>query len=162
MAGVFDYLGLKDMLDGGGAGKTGDTFEGGALSELLNSLGIRPVGFGRRQADPDPGSMMGPPMAPTLSTSGPAAPAPSYGYVVSPPQMPVGGGMPAAPPRPSDIGGLSYPGATLTPEQIEQLLMSLGLAPQMPMTTPPMGSGGGTYDTQYRGQYMPPNGKGPF
>ena len=39
------YLGLIDMLDGGGAGRSGQTFEGGPLSNFLNSLGIRPMGY---------------------------------------------------------------------------------------------------------------------
>lgn len=39
------YLGLIDMLDGGGAGRSGSTFEGGPLSNFLNSLGIRPMGY---------------------------------------------------------------------------------------------------------------------
>jgi len=39
------YTGLRDMFDGGGAGRTGDTFEGGgALSRFSNSMGIAPVG----------------------------------------------------------------------------------------------------------------------
>ena len=39
------YLGLFDMLDGGGPGRSGDTFQGGPLSGLLNALGIRPQGY---------------------------------------------------------------------------------------------------------------------
>ena len=39
------YLGLLDMLDGGGAGRSGQTFEGGPLSGFLNSLGVRPMGY---------------------------------------------------------------------------------------------------------------------
>lgn len=44
------YLGLIDMLNGGGAGRAGSTFEGGPLSGLLNSLGIRPMGYQDRLA----------------------------------------------------------------------------------------------------------------
>lgn len=63
------YLGLIDMLDGGGAGRSGSTFEGGPLSSLLNSLGIRPMGYQDRlsAARPAPRPM---PMA-----SGPPTPA---------------------------------------------------------------------------------------
>ena len=44
------YLGLLDMLNGGGAGRAGSEFEGGIFSELLNELGIRPFGSGRAMA----------------------------------------------------------------------------------------------------------------
>ena len=44
------FLGLLDMLDGGGAGRAGDTFEGGPLSGFLNALGIRPMGYRDRMA----------------------------------------------------------------------------------------------------------------
>lgn len=44
------YLGLLDMLDGGGAGRAGQTFQGGPLSGLLNALGIRPMGYRDRLA----------------------------------------------------------------------------------------------------------------
>lgn len=42
------------MFDGGGAGASGSTFEGGNLSELLNKLGIKPLGSrqGMAQARP--------------------------------------------------------------------------------------------------------------
>jgi hypothetical protein len=42
------FLGLLDMLDGGGAGRSGETFEGGPLSGFLNALGIRPQGYQER------------------------------------------------------------------------------------------------------------------
>lgn len=45
------YTGLLDMINGGGAGKAGDTFEGGLFSELLNGLGIRPRGYADRLAE---------------------------------------------------------------------------------------------------------------
>jgi hypothetical protein len=65
------YRGLIDMLNGGGAGRAGDTFEGGPLSGLLNSLGIRPMGYQDRLAAARP--MPRPMMAPTMVT--PAMPA---------------------------------------------------------------------------------------
>lgn len=40
------YTGLKDMLDGGGAGRSGAKFEGGPFSNALNSLGVKPLGGG--------------------------------------------------------------------------------------------------------------------
>ena len=46
------YTGLRDMFDGGGAGRSGDTFQGGGLrSGLLNAIGVRPLGYNQRQAE---------------------------------------------------------------------------------------------------------------
>ena len=42
------FLGLMDMIDGGGMGRAGSEFEGGPLSGLLNALGIRPQGYAAR------------------------------------------------------------------------------------------------------------------
>jgi hypothetical protein len=66
------FLGLLDMLDGGGAGRSGQTFEGGPLSGFLNALGIRPQGYQERmeQERMMPRPMMG------GSSSAPMAPAP--------------------------------------------------------------------------------------
>jgi hypothetical protein len=45
------YLSLLDMIDGGGAGRAGDTFQGGGiLSELANAL-ARPYGYEDRLRD---------------------------------------------------------------------------------------------------------------
>lgn len=67
------FLGLMDMIDGGGMGRAGQTFEGGPLSGFLNALGIRPQGYEDRlsQARPMPRPMMSSPMAAP-------APAPAY------------------------------------------------------------------------------------
>ena len=35
----------RDMVDGGGFGKSGLTFQGGPLSGLLNGMGVRPMGY---------------------------------------------------------------------------------------------------------------------
>ena len=66
------FLGLLDMLDGGGAGRSGETFEGGPLSGFLNALGVRPQGYQERmeQERMMPRPMMG------GSSSAPMAPAP--------------------------------------------------------------------------------------
>lgn len=47
------YTGLRDMFDGGGAGKSGATFEGGgALSAAANAVGLKPMApVGTRLAD---------------------------------------------------------------------------------------------------------------
>jgi hypothetical protein len=40
--------GLMDFIDGGGLGKAGAQFEGGALANLLNAIGVSPYGAKRR------------------------------------------------------------------------------------------------------------------
>lgn len=65
------YLGLIDMLNGGGAGRAGDTFEGGPLSGFLNALGIRPMGYQDRlfaaRPAPRPTVMAQPTAMPTVA-----------------------------------------------------------------------------------------------
>lgn len=72
------YLGLLDMINGGGAGRAGDTFEGGPLSGLLNLLGIKPRGFYDRQEEQQRQQMapipMIPPPAPATPPPNPYAP----------------------------------------------------------------------------------------
>lgn len=41
------YTGLLDMINGGGPGASGSTFQGGPFSGALNAMGISPVGSGR-------------------------------------------------------------------------------------------------------------------
>lgn len=76
-----EYKGLLDMLDGGGAGRSGQTFEGGPLSGILNALGIRPMGFIDRQAAarPMPRPMMAPSpaMQPQMAPPSPSPLVPS-------------------------------------------------------------------------------------
>ena len=48
------YTSFRDALDGGGAGRSGPTFEGGPLSGLLNTIGVRPLGYRDRQQEPAP------------------------------------------------------------------------------------------------------------
>lgn len=63
-----------DMMDGGGRGMAGDTFQGGLLSGILNAMGIRPAGYDARQtamgSDPTAASMMAAPapVAPVMSS----------------------------------------------------------------------------------------------
>jgi hypothetical protein len=42
---------FRDILNGGGAGMEGPRFEGGALSGLLNTIGIKPLGYYDRAAN---------------------------------------------------------------------------------------------------------------
>ena len=75
------FLGLMDMINGGGAGRAGDEFVGGPLSGLLNALGIRPRGYADRATS-----------APPATTYG--NPAPTYAPPPPPPLLPA----PAPPP----------------------------------------------------------------
>ena len=67
------FLGLLDMLDGGGAGRSGETFEGGPLSGFLNALGVRPQGYQERmERERMPMYSAGPPSRPTpMYSAGP-------------------------------------------------------------------------------------------
>jgi hypothetical protein len=137
------YQGLLDLINGGGAGQAGQTFEGGALSGLLNSLGIRPMGYRDRLAEarPAPNPMM---MEPTVSTMGAPPATGNYAYVAGRPDVPQAG-MPNA----------------AVPDQIAELLRLLGIGQQpYAMSTPPMGSMGGNYDPMYRGAMVPPSAQG--
>lgn len=61
------YTSLLDMLDGGGMGQSGQKFEGGLFSGLMNAMGIRPMGYQDRLAaarpQPRPQGMVPPPQA---------------------------------------------------------------------------------------------------
>jgi len=85
------YTSLLDMLNGGGAGTAGDEFQGGLFSDLLNAMGMRPMGYNDRAAAP--------PSAPTVSTSG--------GYAGGSPPM-----TPTPAPAPAGLGPFGMmPGA---------------------------------------------------
>lgn len=45
---------LRDMFDGGGAGRSGQQFEGGLLASLANALGIRPLDYQQPTATATP------------------------------------------------------------------------------------------------------------
>lgn len=97
MAGLLDFLSLKDMFDGGGAGASGTAFKGGPLSGLLNELGIRPMGY--RDAMERMKPMARPAAAPMAAPASPASPA----------------APPMAPPPPVAVQPLV---GSLTPEDI--------------------------------------------
>lgn len=44
--GTGGYTSFRDMIDGGGAGQSGSTFQGGPLSGTLNNAGVKPRGSG--------------------------------------------------------------------------------------------------------------------
>lgn len=72
-AGRAEYTSLRDMIDGGGAGRSGQTFEGGPLSGLLNSAGVRPSGYQDRLSEARP---MPRPQPSAQPVTGGVAPAP--------------------------------------------------------------------------------------
>ena len=45
------YLSLMDMIDGGGAGRSGDTFQGGGILSALGNTMMRPAGYEERLRD---------------------------------------------------------------------------------------------------------------
>ena len=65
------FLGLMDMIDGGGMGRSGQTFEGGPFSGLMNALGIRPAGYMDRLEEARP---MPRPVTARPALAGPANP----------------------------------------------------------------------------------------
>lgn len=78
---------LRDMFDGGGAGQSGPTFQGGPLSGLLNAIGVRPMGYKERLGSvrPQARPQMRPRLpVPPVVTAPPAAPAFQRQPVVTP------------------------------------------------------------------------------
>lgn len=81
--GAGGFKDMRDMIDGGGAGMSGPKFEGGAVSDIANRLGIKPLagqqqpmGQPAPQAMPQPAPMSQPPMMPQRPQMRPASAAP--------------------------------------------------------------------------------------
>lgn len=51
MADRVEYLNFLDMIDGGGAGRSGDRFEGGGLLSLIANELFKPAGYEQRMLD---------------------------------------------------------------------------------------------------------------
>lgn len=124
MAGLLDFISLRDMFDGGGAGRAGKTFEGGPLSGLLNTLGIRPMGYRDRLEDARP---IAPPAARPTAPTTPAGIAPAAPVT----SQPLIGGL-----TPADIleaiqRGAPAPYAQPAPPQRMPSLYELMLRDQM-------------------------------
>jgi hypothetical protein len=168
------YTGLLDMLNGGGPQAAGQTFQGGALSELLNSLGIRPMGYQNRMAEAQQQPAMMP-MAPRVSTMG----APPRGPGLSPvpdqiQQMMLPRG-PGLSPVPDQIRQMMP--TTPAPDQIAELLRMLGIDSRQPgvsqalaamsggqpyaMSASPRMPAGENYDPMARGAGVFSTGYGP-
>ena len=114
------FIGLLDLIDGGGAGRSGNQFEGGLLSDILNALGVRPRGFRERQEE----------MGQTRPMMRPAMLAPTYQpAMIAPSYQPAPAGVPLS----AQPGYFSPP--SLTPEQ---MMLSM---PPGGMTAPAMDAG---------------------
>jgi hypothetical protein len=140
------YLGLLDMIDGGGMGRAGQRFEGGGLlSDIANAL-ARPAGYMDRMAAvrpqarpmqaglPDmPMIQTPPPQQSPLEMFGGQAPNSSPIPVQQSP-LEMFGGQPPAPYTPPlqysgrGTAGMPYPQFAMTPEQRATLdyLRSIG------------------------------------
>jgi len=74
-----------DMMDGGGRGTFGDTFQGGLLSDILNAMGVRPRGYNARQEGMQVDASAPSIMAAPSSQPAPVAPVPqTYGMTSMP------------------------------------------------------------------------------
>lgn len=134
-----NFTGLLDMIDGGGAGRAGQQFEGARISEILNAIGIKPYGAEDRmravrpQARPDNFRQQFTPPVQTAPPSPPPMPQQS--------PMQMFGGMPPAPYSPPQqsplqaFGGM--PPAPYSPQMdpqaqaIMDYLRSIGVDPSM-------------------------------
>lgn len=70
------YINARDMVDGGGAGRSGQRFEGGILADIANALGIKPAGYRDRLENARPAQRQS---AQPATFSAPPAPAPTVG-----------------------------------------------------------------------------------
>jgi hypothetical protein len=114
-----NFTGLLDMIDGGGAGRAGQQFEGSRISEILNAIGIKPYGAADRtrpQARPDDFRHQ---FTPPIQTAPPPPPPPLPQQ--SPMQM--FGGMPPAPYSPQPLDPQT--------QAIMDYLRSIGVDPNM-------------------------------
>jgi hypothetical protein len=108
------FLGLLDMIDGGGAGQSGSKFEGGPLSGLLNALGIKPKGANE----------MAQPVAPVQPQA--PMPMPSPAPAMAPPAMPDVSTQPLPPSMQELLAALSSaPRGPYAPAQAPQAYPSL-------------------------------------
>lgn len=130
------YQGLLDMINGGGAGQAGPTFQGGALSDLLNSLGIRPMGYRDRQAEQAPPQMLQPRMSSMGAPRGPGlSPVPDQ---IQQMMLPRGPGLS---PVPDQIQQMMP--TTPVPDQISELLRMLGIDARQPGVSQALAAMGG-------------------
>ena len=126
------YLGLLDMIDGGGMGRAGQRFEGGGLlSDIANAL-ARPTGYMDRMAAVRPQAR---PMQAPMQAGGAL---PDMPVIQTPPPqqspMQMFGGMPPAPYSPqmeySGRGNVGMPAPQFagTPEEqaVLEYLRSIG------------------------------------
>ena len=129
-----DYTGLLDMFNGGGAGASGQRFEGGFLSGLLNDLGIKPMGYRDRM---EAMQNTRPQLRPQVSMQSQPQPM-QYG----------GRGDAAMHSRPMQGSGMT-PANAYAPQQGMTMGQSIS-APQMPPQRQPMQGSGMTPANAYQ------------
>ena len=135
---------LMDMINGGGAGMAGDTFQGGILSGLLNAIGVRPAGYRARQMQPQMSeeqvraqmgnapSVMAPPPVSTPSTAiAPAGVRSRYSAIRTPT-------LTQADIDALDLRGVA-PGTTMTPQEYLALQAARTQIDYGPRAPAPMG-----------------------
>lgn len=105
--------GLLDLIDGGGMGAKGNTFEGGPLSGLLNAMGVRPHGYADRMEAMQAGPQARPQQRPPMQMQMPA-----------PPPM-----QPVAPPRPVSLPPMQGPAGMTPPRSTPQPVQPNNAAP---------------------------------
>lgn len=118
-----------DMMDGGGRGMAGDTFQGGLLSSILNAMNIRPMGYNARQAA----------MAEQASSVTPQVTQRAVAPAVQPRPMP----RPTLPPAPMvDTSTPMQPGMNVMPDGEAFLRQNIAVVPALrgPSVDMPMAS----------------------
>lgn len=82
------FASLQDMFDGGGMGQSGQAFEGGPFSGLLNGLGMKPAGYEERLAAARPMARPVPSVQPVSRPQPMPAPQPIPSNTLPPEGMP--------------------------------------------------------------------------
>lgn len=120
-----DYISMRDMVDGGGPGASGADFKGGPFSDILNRVGVEPLGYNPSQQQQRPQARPMPQQQPQMATRGYAPPPVS----VSPlqPQTP---SMPQDPPSrsmPQDVVGARAKLEQMSDDELVRLAKAAGI-----------------------------------
>jgi hypothetical protein len=125
------YQGFNDMIDGGGAGQSGQSFEGGGLLSMIANMIAKPRGSQQGQQGPM-GGLLSPqarpamPMQPqTMQPQFPNTPPPGFQPPMQPPMQYSGRGsvgMPAPPPLGFEefVMGLGPSATTVSPDVLRE------------------------------------------
>jgi hypothetical protein len=119
------YQGFNDMINGGGAGQSGQSFEGGGLLSMIANMIAKPRGSQQGQPQAQTGGLLSPQARPAMPMQAqpqpmrpqyPNTPPPGF----QPPQFP----SPQQPPQYSGRGAVGMP--TPPPLSFEEFVMGLG------------------------------------